>query len=371
MITHTPNPNILNQLQNLSTEELQNLLQLSQALHLMNQGGIASPLMRHKQQETNDELAKLFFEKLKENRRAEGTIETYQTTLLSYLTWLGDKPASEITFQDALAYIRYLRREKNGKRVYEASTINNRHSALSSFYTFICQSMNYAETNFFSKEHIEQLPADEVNITVTYLTQSQAQRFLKAILESPNNRGSLSKIRDYTLYRLMITSGVRIGEAIKLKLSDFDFEKGVLTIRREVGKRRKARKTVLDKGLKPFLEEYLKEREKLNSTHEVLFLNQKGNPINRRKSLNAIKRYAMEANLWNEDARITNHVLRHTFATLMITRGENITQVSKMLGHANADFSYKHYISNNIEEINDNVFEGLFDDNPTKVGGLS
>lgn len=363
MTNLTPNPDTFNQLQNLTPEELQRLLQLSQVLHLMNQGGNAFPPMRRQQQETNDELAKLFFEKLKENRRAEGTIETYQLALLSYLTWLGDKPASEITFQDALAYIRHLRREKNGKRVYEASTINNRHSALSSFYTFICQSMNYAETNFFSKEHIEQLPADEIKITVTYLTQSQAQRFLKAILESPNNRGNLSKIRDYTLYRLMITSGVRISEAINLKLSDFDFDKGVLTIRKEVGKRKKARKTVLDKGLKPYLEEYLKEREKLNSAHEVLFLNQEGNPVNRRKSLKAIKRYAKEANLWNDNTRITNHVFRHTFATLMIARGENITQVSKMLGHANADFSYKHYISNNVEEISDNVFEGLFDDN--------
>lgn len=373
MTTNTLQLNeLLNQFKDMSTEDLAQLLKIKEAMDLIGKVGLGASTPQpttqshlRPQLESNQEVMEFFFEKLKENRRSDFTILTYRNALEPYLKWLGSKKVSDITFRDALAYIRHLRREEDGVRVYEASTINNRHSALSSFYDFLQDTMKYVDTNYYTKKHIQQLPEEEINIEVTYLTQEQIERFLTAIVESPNNRGTLSRIRDYVMYRLMMTSGLRIGEVTQLTFEDLDFEAGVLTVRNEIAKKGKGRQTKLDKDLEVVMGKYLEEREKLGVQSDILFLNQEGNPINPNRSLRAIKRYAKEAGLWNPGAPITNHTLRHTFATMMIARGESLTQVSKMLGHASTDFSYKHYISNNVAEVKADIFEGLFDNVPT------
>ena len=72
--------------------------------------------------------------------------------------------------------------------------------------------------------------------------------------------------------------------------------------------------------------------------------------------MKAIKRYAKEAGIWKSNTPITNHTLRHSFATHMITKGYPLTSVSKMLGHASEAFSYKCYVKNNIRDLQKPIF---------------
>ena len=352
----------------ITAKDFQKFLELQQQMmqfYNESQGWLMNGLKP--QIETNDELRDKFFDKLIENRRSHHTIDTYRIALNDYFKWLGGKKVADIEFEEALDYIRYLRREENGVRVFEANTINTKHSAISSFYSYLKKTKNYVRENFFSDEHIAQLPEEEVNIEVTYLSQVEVEQFLRTIANSPNNRGTLSRIRDYVMYRLMIGSGLRIAEATQLELRDLNFETGILTVRNEIAKKGRGRETKLDKGLEPFIGEYLKEREKLNPQTDILFLNQLGNKINPRRSLKAIKRYAEEAGIWKPGKPITNHTLRHTFATIMVSRGESLSAVSKMLGHSSPDFSYKHYVSNTAQEVKEDVYEGLFGDHDSML----
>ncbi len=336
---------------NFNMEELTKFIQLYQVMNTLNGMGTGNgtPFKFSLQKETNEELMEKFFLKLKTNKRSKHTLKNYREALVPYFEWLGDKKASDITFDDALNYIIYLRREENGKRVLAGNTINNRHGALCSFYSYIVDTLKYADTNYFTKKHIQRLEKKELNIKLTYLTQEEADLFLNTILTSPNNRGTLTRVRDYVMYRLMLTSGLRIQEAINLKFEDLDFEKGILYVKG--GKGDKDRETMLDKDLEPIMGLYLKEREKLNSKEPNIFLNQNGRPVSSDTSLTAVKRYAKEAGIWRPDASITNHTLRHTFATTMITKGYALTAVSKMLGHASESFSYQQYVKNTVREL--------------------
>ena len=353
---------------NLSSDELEKFFQLYQVMNMFGAMGNQEQQQPIQQQpiqqprkfqysvqtETNEELMELFFEKLKENNRSNHTIKSYREALVPYFEWLGGKKASDITFKDAFGYIRYLRREENGEKVYKKGTINARHRAICSFYNHLLKTMKYIDTNFFTKEHIEQMKVTEGESEVTYLTQEESEAFLNAILVSPNNRGTLTRVRDYVMYRLMLTSGLRIQETINLTLNDLDFEEGILKVIE--GKGKKDRETTLEKELEPLMGLYLKEREKLNSDCPNIFLNQNGKPISGDTSLKAIKRYAKEAGIWKSNTPITNHTLRHSFATHMITKGYPLTSVSKMLGHASEAFSYKCYVKNNIRDLQKPIF---------------
>lgn len=154
---------------NFNMEELTKFIQLYQVMNTLNGMGTGNgtPFKFSLQKETNEELMENFFLKLETNNRSKHTIKNYREALVPYFEWLGDKKASDITFDDALNYIRYLRREENGKRVLAGNTINNRHGALCSFYSYIVDTLKYADTNYFTKKHIQRLEKKELNIKLT------------------------------------------------------------------------------------------------------------------------------------------------------------------------------------------------------------
>jgi site-specific recombinase XerD len=125
---------------------------------------------------------------------------------------------------------------------------------------------------------------------------------------------------------LLYGCGMRVGEIIRLKNSDIDSSRMVITIRQSKGN--KDRQVMLDESLLVLLREYFIEYK----PKEYLFNGQFGNIYSESSVNQFLKYYATKAGL---KKKIHAHLLRHSFAVHLLENGTDMSIIQKLLGHAN------------------------------------
>jgi integrase/recombinase XerD len=117
-------------------------------------------------------------------------------------------------------------------------------------------------------------------ISPSTLTKSEVESFRQKILEK-------SSKRNYTIATLLAYSGVRITEALSIKLSDVNLKTMEIIIR--YGKGKKQRTVIINDKIRNAINEYIKEeRDKMkNSDKEYLFISQVGDHLDR-TSINSV-----------------------------------------------------------------------------------
>ena len=179
-------------------------------------------------------------------------------------------------------------------------------------------------------------------------TQEELKIFLDTIKQSfPNH---------YPMFLTMARTGIRFGECLGLQWKDIDFDNRFINIERglskgkiETPKSGQSRKVDMSLQLSQVLKE-LRHQRKVDTLKngwsgmpEWVFISGKGNSYHesytRRIFYKAIKKVGLR--------KIRVHDLRHTYATLRITKGDNVADVSKQLGHHSVKFTmdiYYHWI---------------------------
>ena len=132
-----------------------------------------------------------------------------------------------------------------------------------------------------------------------------------------------------TIFMLIYGSGLRVSEAVKLKVEDIDSEKMRILVRG--GKGGKDRYTVLPKVSLEMLRKYYKIY-KPKHPEGYMFLNREGKPIKTERTRVYFRRYRRKAKI---DEKFVVHSLRHGFATDLIERGASILEVKELMGHSN------------------------------------
>lgn len=134
-------------------------------------------------------------------------------------------------------------------------------------------------------------------------------------------------MRDTALIDLLISTGIRIGEAANLTLNDIIHTEHTLLIH---GKGRKQRLIYISSPITwNRLTILIKERKKEGGSH--LFLNRYGNPITIHGIEDIYSKYIKKAQL---PVKSTPHYLRHTFATNLLANGADLRSVQEILGHS-------------------------------------
>jgi integrase len=162
--------------------------------------------------------------------------------------------------------------------------------------------------------------------------------------------------RHYPFLLTLARTGLRFGECLGLQWKDIDFKGRFINIERSLSKGRtetpksgQARKVDMSRQLTDTLRE-LKHHRKLETLKrgwvrmpEWVFVSLKGDPYHesyiRRMFYKALKKADLR--------KIRIHDLRHTYATLRISKGDNIADVSKQLGHHSVKFTmdiYYHWV---------------------------
>ena len=139
--------------------------------------------------------------------------------------------------------------------------------------------------------------------------------------------------RNRMLLELLYATGIRVGEAIKIKLVDMDYYQDLIRV---TGKGNKMREVPFN----PICEEYMKAYQeevrpellaKSKESHPYFLVNQYGRPMTERGVYDIIKRVGQKSGL---NKKIHPHMFRHTFATHLLDQGADLRIVQEMMGHA-------------------------------------
>ena len=168
---------------------------------------------------------------------------------------------------------------------------------------------------------------------------------VKLVFESTKN------LKHKTLLILVYSAGLRIGEALSLKIKDLDFERKLIHLKSAKG--RKDRFTLLSKGIIPILETYLSHyNPKL-----YVFEGRLDTPYSQVSARQVLKKSLSNAKITKY---VTLHTLRHSFATHLLEAGTDIRYIQELLGHESPKTTmiYTHVSTTNLLDIK-NPFDSL------------
>ena len=184
-----------------------------------------------------------------------------------------------------------------------------------------------------------------------------------------------TKDRDtyWTLYGLLLATGMRVGEALALDNKDVDLKQGVITIRD--AKLNKSRILPLHVTTREILRQYVQKRSKqfAKSKELAFFMVSNGRRPSHYMAWNRFKQILIEMGIWNplhnRDPRL--HSLRHTFAVRALTEfyrngqdiDEKIHALSTYLGHKDIRCTYWYLTA--VPELMGHVLSRL----EKKIGG--
>src|SRR3989338_1923049 len=269
---------------------------------------------------------------------AKNTIISYREDLNSYAGFLNRHSIdtlSKTTKNDVINFMLY-QKDKG----LAANSVARRLAAIKVFYRFLAREriLKTDTTSLIDSPKLwKKIPE-----TLTY-------NEVEALLSQPNIRDKQG-IRDRAILETLYATGMRVSEAVNLKLDNVNLDIGFL---RCIGKGNKER--VIPIGAKAInsLKRYLSlSRPQLlkKKESEFLFLSRFSKKISRQSLWKILKRYAKEARIKKP---IRPHILRHSFATHLLERGADLRSVHEMLGHTNISTTqiYTHINKERLKTI--------------------
>ena len=147
-------------------------------------------------------------------------------------------------------------------------------------------------------------------------------------------RDNCEEIRDLTLIEILISTGIRVGELVKINRNDINFHERSCIV---TGKADKEREVYFDARSKIHLKQYLKAR---TDNNEALFVSR--SKPHQRLSIGGVENVLRKLGLKTNINKVHPHKFRRTLATMAIDKGMPIEQVQKLLGHVKIDTTM-HY----------------------------
>ena len=239
---------------------------------------------------------------------SEKSLEGYFYELKMFGKYV-NKPVSQITVNDLRYYLTVIQKEKH----YEDITINNKISILKSFFGTL------HEEEIIPKNPSVRLKT--LDVDVNNLREPLNGEELEKL------RNACKDIREKCLVEVFFSTGCRLSEIVKLNKSDINWSEKSTIVN---GKGNKNRTVFFSVKCKLYLQEYLNSRIDDN---ESLFVSER-EPHDKLGKSGIEKIFKKIKNRTDIKTKISPHVLRHTRATQALSRGMDIVDISKLLGHS-------------------------------------
>jgi len=276
-----------------------------------------------------DDLLFAFREHLRVKSYSPASIATYTDYLrgfFAYLVEIGVKDAKRVTRDHLEVYrLRLAEHRVHDGRGYSVSTLCLKVRAVRRLFEYM------EETNQILVNPAEMFkePKKETRLPRVVLTAKETRR----ILDVPNLSFEIG-VRDRAMLEVFYSTGIRLGELLRLTIFDCDLQGGLLRVNN--GKGAKDRVVPLGRHAVKFLKTYLAKVRPLYTrgkrAERCLFVGRLGRLLSRQVVQKTVRKYARAAGIRKN---VTPHTFRHTFATELVRNGAEITAVQKMLGHAN------------------------------------
>lgn len=275
-------------------------------------------------EENKLDLIKLFLAAKRVEGCSEKTVKYYDSTIRNAMKKI-DKDIIQITTDDLRIYLDRYQTESNISKV----TVDNIRRILSSFFSWL------EDEDYVVKSPVRRIHKVKTCKTVKETYSDEDLELMRDECEG---------IRDLALIDLLASTGMRVGELVKLNKKDIDYQNRECVV---LGKGNKQRKVYFDARTKLHLQKYVNSREDDN---EALFVSLQ-KPYNRLQISGVEIRLRELGNRLSID-KVHPHKFRRTLATAAIDKGMPIEQVQQLLGHQSIDttLQYSMVNQNNVKE---------------------
>lgn len=268
------------------------------------------------QSKSNQTLKEAFLSAKQIEGCSERSVSYYSSTLDNLIKTL-EKPFNQMETEDLRVYLSdYQKRNDASKQ-----TIDNIRRILSSFFTWL-----------EDEDYILKSPVRRIHKIKT--TKQVKETYSDEALE--RLRDNCKCIRDLAIIDILSSTGMRVGELVKLNRVDVDFANRECVV---LGKGSKERIVYFDARTKLHLQNYLNSRKDENEALFVSLLE----PHNRLE-IAGVEIMLRKLGRSLEINKVHPHKFRRTLATRAIDKGMPIEQVQKLLGHQKIDTTMEYAI---------------------------
>lgn len=266
----------------------------------------------------NEEYLSMFLTAKRIEGCSERTISYYETTIASMLKKIC-VPIRQMTTEILREYLAEYQAINGCGKV----TIDNIRRNLSSFFSWLEE-----------EDHILKSPIRRIH-------KIRTKKPVKEVISDENLevlRDGCNEVRDLAMIDILISTGMRVGELVKLNISDLDFEERECVV---YGKGDKERKVYFDARTKLHLQRYIATRTDKNPALFVS-LNAPYDRLNISGVETRLRELGRKMNIYG----IHPHKFRRTMATKAIDKGMPIEQVQRLLGHQQIDTTMQYAMVN-------------------------
>lgn len=273
---------------------------------------------------TNAELIKKFISAKEIEGCSKRTTKYYESTLMKMNSKM-DKGITHMTTDDLRSYLADYQKMNNCSK----ASVDNVRRNLSSFFSWL------EEENYILKspmKRIHKIKTDKV-IKETYSDET-----LELL------RDNCNCLRDLAIIDILASTGMRVGELVKLNINDIDFENRECVV---FGKENKERPVYFDARTKIHLKNYLNSR---TDSNQALFVSL--DKPHERLNISGVEIRLRQLGRRLGISKVHPHKFRRTVATKAIDKGMPIEQVQSLLGHSQIDttMNYAMVNQNNVKE---------------------
>lgn len=297
------------------------------------------------------ELLDQFFEMLLSERGiSKNSFVSYKTDMRDFYNFLISQKIDVLntTVIDVESYIKNLLVHKK----LSPRSVNRKLSTLKSFYNFLI-SESYTKTNPIL---LADLPKYR-NSLPRLLSIEQ----IKFWLNGCKNSEKKETIKISAMLHLLYSTGMRVSELVTLKLSNVMNPNGIKQQINILGKGNKERIIIINKNAAEQITKYLNIRDKdinnknVNSAKYLFPGNSRAGHISRQQFAIQLKIVATEFGLNKMD--VSPHVIRHSFASHMLTNGADLRVIQELLGHSDISTTqiYTHVNTKEAENAINNL----------------
>jgi integrase/recombinase XerC/integrase/recombinase XerD len=245
------------------------------------------------------------------------TLKAYNSDLKQFFNF-----EKTLLFPDICGFIAHL----NSKLKLKDTSIRRKIITLKNFYDYLYNE-NLINFSPFAKLKFRFRQEKKLPKTLPIKEVTKILDCLNIDYDSLSPFAKNVYVRDAALLDLLISTGIRIGEAAAITLDDIIFLEHTILIH---GKGRKQRLIYISSPITwDRLKILIKERKKADNNY--LFVNRYGNPLSIHGIEDIYKKYIKKAQIHTKS---TPHYLRHTFATNLLANGADLRSVQEILGHA-------------------------------------
>lgn len=266
------------------------------------------------QMRENSQLVGVFLSAKRIEGCSEKTIHYYQSSIEKLLNAI-KKDVYNITTNDIRCYLAEQQNTKNLSKV----TIDNLRRIFSSFFSWL------EDEDYITKSPVRRIHKVRTNTLVKEVLSDESMEVL---------RDSCTEIRDIAMIDLLASTGIRVGELVKMNREDIDFQERQCVV---LGKGNKEREVYFNARTKIHLKRYLGER---TDSNPALFVSLAA--PHSRLTISGVEVRLRQLGKRANILKVHPHKFRRTLATIAIDKGMPIEQVQKLLGHVKIDTTL-HY----------------------------